>query len=102
MGRGKRGKRGGWGAKFLFFFLDAVVLRVVLIDYVVCLHSVLVLDVPSSVLIFPCCSWVMAPHVPVIHRVQHPQGFSNCVSSCFAVVCLLAVVASLLNFDARP
>ena len=94
-------KRAGGDTQFLFF-LDAVVLGAVLIDYVVCLHSVLVLDVPRSVLVFPCCSWVLTPHLPVIHRVQHPQGFSNCVTSCFAVVCLLAVVASLLNFDARP
>ena len=85
-----------------FLFLDAVVSGVVLIDHVVRLHSVLVLDVPSSVLILPCCSRVIAPHVTVTCRVQHSQGFPNSVSSCFAAVCLLAVVVSLLNFDASP
>ena len=48
-----------------FFFLDAVVLGLILTDHLVRLHSVLVLDIPSSVLVLPCRHWFLTPHVTV-------------------------------------
>ena len=47
------------------FFLNAVVSGLIFTDHLVRLHSVLVLDIPSSVLVLPCRHWFLTPHVTV-------------------------------------